>query len=480
MSDKQTNLHPKNDKGINLKPNIITENIPDKAVTFEKLSDDVQNTINTHSIQIEKLNASFITLTNLFNKSEVVDGYYVTGTQGSVAVKKTNARFSYFKFPVEKGKSYVVTSNDFAIVLVNADDVILGLLGKKQEDQLNFTFTLSPKSAAVHAYVSFVPSKHPSDTYMIMEGKTLPTEYYPYGNTYAFNGNTPYLTKDEIDGEIYEVGSDSQFTSFTACLKALQGNSNKKKIKIYGGVYDVFSEIGGAEYCATISSSSNWRDVNTIVPPNTEIVGIGDVVLNFLPTDSEIGNGRTLLSPLNIDNNCVVRNIEIHANNCRYCIHDETSELEINKNTSRLYENVRCYKGNGSGYAQAYGGGCSEGNSYEFIDCYFETNKWGEAWSMHNRNAYTYKGNDIRLDHCVFNAKYSTSTRSIRFGNMNPTAEINNVVLSGCYLNLPVWINSESGQKPNSYNVTMVGCSDVEIKTADLSENNRTLQKFNI
>lgn len=50
--DKQTNLHPKNDSGTNLKPNIISENIPDKAVTLEKLDQSIQDTISNHTASI--------------------------------------------------------------------------------------------------------------------------------------------------------------------------------------------------------------------------------------------------------------------------------------------------------------------------------------------------------------------------------------------------------------------------------------------
>ena len=53
MADKQVNLHPKNDSGTNLKPNNITENIPDKAVTMEKLDQNLQDTIRDHTADIE-------------------------------------------------------------------------------------------------------------------------------------------------------------------------------------------------------------------------------------------------------------------------------------------------------------------------------------------------------------------------------------------------------------------------------------------
>ena len=54
MVDQETNLHPKNNPSINLKPNIVTGNIPDKAVTFKKLDDNLQNRIEVNEANITK------------------------------------------------------------------------------------------------------------------------------------------------------------------------------------------------------------------------------------------------------------------------------------------------------------------------------------------------------------------------------------------------------------------------------------------
>lgn len=65
MSDKQTDLHPKNNTTINLKPNIVGNNIPDKAVTTAKLSSDLQDTITQHSAMIENFSSqqSYVDMT---------------------------------------------------------------------------------------------------------------------------------------------------------------------------------------------------------------------------------------------------------------------------------------------------------------------------------------------------------------------------------------------------------------------------------
>ena len=62
MTDQETNLHPKNNPSVNLKPNIVTGNIPDKAVTFKQLDQNLQNKINSQSVQMAKNTADISSL----------------------------------------------------------------------------------------------------------------------------------------------------------------------------------------------------------------------------------------------------------------------------------------------------------------------------------------------------------------------------------------------------------------------------------
>lgn len=62
MKDQETNLHPKNNPSIDLRPNIVTGNIPDKAVTFKQLDKNLQIDISSHSFQIAKNTADISSL----------------------------------------------------------------------------------------------------------------------------------------------------------------------------------------------------------------------------------------------------------------------------------------------------------------------------------------------------------------------------------------------------------------------------------
>ena len=108
-NDIITNLHPDNDPNTNLYPNIKKENIPNKAIDYNRLDDDVRTLINS----IVSLNPQVDTSTNILafkeNKgiyvgSDTGEWYYWNGTQyvsggiyqaiqlndGSVTYRKTN------------------------------------------------------------------------------------------------------------------------------------------------------------------------------------------------------------------------------------------------------------------------------------------------------------------------------------------------------------------------------------------------------
>ena len=109
MAEIITNLHPDGDVNTNLYPNIKKENIPNKAIDYNRLDDDVRTLINS----IVSLNPQVDASTNILafkeNKgiyvgSDTGEWYYWNGTQyvsggiyqaiqlndGSVTYRKTN------------------------------------------------------------------------------------------------------------------------------------------------------------------------------------------------------------------------------------------------------------------------------------------------------------------------------------------------------------------------------------------------------
>lgn len=415
---------------------------------------------------------------NLFDSGTAVSGKYITGDVGAAIAEKGNVSFWYCVFPVESGKTYAVTGTSFYAIFTDDSDIVIKKSSSPSQNIADFSFSVTdPKITKV--YINASVTAFPIESYMIVEGASLPEKYEPYYKPYyAFRGNQHYATLDDIkemgSGKTYHVGSIREYKSLTECLKALQDDSSEKTIYIDGGEYNVFEEIGGSEYALSLQNDPNeWREVSVVVPPNTTIIGIGNVVLNFLPEKEEIGETASkLLSPLNISGSCTVENITIKAKNCRYCIHDETSGLLEYKGAVKKYKNVRCIKTddggieNNIGYQQAYASGFDDDMTFVFENCHFKS--FSIAWSCHNRDTVSLNNSSrISFVNTIFEGDGECF---VQLGNINWRQEDVKVDISNCYLNKKIRVSADTeyGNK-NAYDITVLGGNsfDIDVETTE-------------
>lgn len=320
----------------------------------------------------------------------------------------------------------------------------------------NTKFSLSEDKGVVLVYLT-------ADASVIIHDISVAT---PYTNRFLIN--------ESVYEEVYRVGSDREVTSFTQMLLNLQGNTHKKVIYIDSGVYDIFEEIGGADFASAITGSADdWRNNSVIVPPNTRIVGLGNVIFNFLPENADISSiGAQQLSPLNIDNNVEVENITINADNCRYCIHSEDSHLERNYYTKKVFKNVVLNKYHtDKGWNQAFGCGFSKGSKFDFDGCIFTS--WNQPISFHDGPMGQYGGATINIRNCIFRTTNESQVYALNFAEMSGAQTHHQVILSNCRLNQPIRINrSLDYVTHNSYDVKAIGCGTVSFSVSDLFEDN--------
>lgn len=264
----------------------------------------------------------------------------------------------------------------------------------------------------------------------------------------------------EKEIKIYRVGATRQYTSFTDCIKALKDNANEKIIYVDEGTYDIFEEFGGSNFALSIQDGTAWDSVCPIIPPNTTIIGLGDVIFNFLPTESEIGSiASKLLSPINVKGTCHIENITINGDNCRYCIHDETGGDSKYIGAKKSYKNVRLNKANtcGIGYGQAYACGFDANQTFEFDSCII--NSVELPMSFHDRYMAISTCGVIEIKNCIIKSS-NLSSNSIRFGNICEFQRHHKVLISSCYLNSEVYIYDELGRaKINNFDVTVLNCN---------------------
>lgn len=415
---------------------------------------------------------------NMFDASAVKKDIYYSNSNGTI-VEKQNTSYVGYVLHLEDEKKYTLTGADY-IIYIAKDGKYKGNVQPSNPVTINTALF----EDANEAYISIKIPKYDLSTYMIVDGNTLPSEYIQFG--YRVKGGV-YAEKKEVKqleerindnhGAIYHVGNEYNYKTFTECVKALANDTSKKTIFIHGGVYDLFEELGGADYALSIEAGTPWYECNVIIPPNTTIIGIGYVELNFKPTAEEIGVAASkLLSPINIRGTCTIENLVVMADNCRYGIHDESSGDVAFSGANKKYRNIKCIKQNTGniGYTQAYAAGIDADQHVIFEGCYFESQN-GNPFSIHNRiisktNAIAHSAS-IEIDNCAFLNKIADGY-GIRLGSS--TSEQQNILtrISNSYISHGLLVRNEDEKSTtvkNPYNITMYRCNN---KIADIAATN--------
>lgn len=326
-----------------------------------------------------------------------------------------------------------------------------------------------------------------SDTFLEDEYFAILSQYSNYPNFIWVVGNVniEWLNQwQQGQGAIYHVGQNGDWQTFTEMLIALENDASEKTVYVEGGVYDIFEEMGGAEYIASISDPSilNWRDVCHVVPPNTTIIGVGDVTLQWLPESSVIGSRAMayLFSPLNLSGSCHIENITVKVKNGRYAIHDETSNDASYNGATRVFKNVRAIFESGSDYdyAYAYGAGHNKNMKLLFENCYFESKRL-TCWSTHDHPAGLNEASSFTFNNCIF--KVGNNDATLQFISSDKVGRLDKVRLNGCSC-AGVQYRSESRVPVlQGYEITAVGCHELSSTTyGDITVDTSTQQYLTI
>ena len=267
----------------------------------------------------------------------------------------------------------------------------------------------------------------------------------------------------------YHVGADKEFTTFNGMLTALADDPREKIVYIDPGEYDIFEEYGGTEYMASLAdtaASMNWRDVCKVVPPNTHIIGLGSVTLKWIATAEEMQNGNvtTLFSPLNVSGNCIIENIKVIGQNCRYAVHDETSGLARYDGAIHRYKNCyfECLEST-YGATTPYGSGHNKNMTLIFDDCEF-VNYQNNAWATHHQVATAIEKATIIFNHCIFRRSKTGSDFYVQFTTDKTNGLKDEVRFNGCYIAAKIkFYTASASEVQQGYDITLIGSSHVDV-----------------
>ena len=124
MADIITTLHPENDENTNLYPNIKKENIPNEAVDRTKLSDEVNNLLNSinelhpSGTDISTTILAFTTNKGVYVATDNNKWYYWNGTQyveGGVFISST----TYTILPTNTDLNTITSQSNYLLVEAN-------------------------------------------------------------------------------------------------------------------------------------------------------------------------------------------------------------------------------------------------------------------------------------------------------------------------------------------------------------------------
>ena len=293
-----------------------------------------------------------------------------------------------------------------------------------------------------------------TDCYVWISGRADETSgYTDYGVSFSDLDEPEYIV---------DINGGGDYASFTACLKALQDNNKKKTIYIKEGTYNIYEELGGDAYIATITdpANTNWRDVQPVVPPNTKIIGIGQVTLKYEPTAQQIGSNAMafLFSPLNTSGSCEIENLDIVCTNCRYALHQETSSLtEFNEAVQHL-KNVRMKKMVGTYGNQAVCAcGIGANNHWEYESCSFEGNT-NMMYYVHTNASNANDMATILFNNCIFVSTHASpgNLNLIEFSSGTYHNTTRNIAkLNNCYSNGKLMLYADANVQ--KWDVTLLG-----------------------
>jgi len=312
----------------------------------------------------------------------------------------------------------------------------------------------------------------------LMVTKVLPLSYQVQ--------NAVDRISDIANDFVYNVGAGLDFETYTACIRALQGDTRKKTIYIHSGTYDIYNETGGAGHWGTFTGNEDdWRQYNDVVPPNTTIIGVGDVYLNFMPSGTGAGaiseDASHVVSPVNLSGTYTLENLTINADNCRYAIHCETSGIADFIGSVYTFKNVRVnryttyFTTNRYKHNDAFACGYEDETRFEFDNCTFYADTNGTPFRFHDRGTARAT---IAANNCVIRGNGSNRSM-IRLEDVSSNENAHTYInCSNCFIDGKIHLHKSSGNR-NPFDVTLLNCGNPIIEIDSEMENPYTPKVYN-
>lgn len=287
--------------------------------------------------------------------------------------------------------------------------------------------------------------------------------------------------EDAPKANVYYVGGDSEHQSLTQLFIDLAGDTTEKIIYVNPGTYNIFREYRDAQIPTPPDdvTSSDYLTRCVFVPPNTKLIGIGNVTLKWNPAKNDIAKGEARTwSPLNVRYACHIENITIHCKYGRYCIHDDSHNAADDQGVNHTYKNVKCiyeYSEDGYGFNNTIGFGFSQKNTYLFEDCYFENRTTGSnaAFYGHGASGTALNADEspsVTVKNCIIIGG-SNNKRVVRLQSLNKSDLRTRALFEDCYIDGGIYLTLYYDDAVQAFDVTLLKSGN-PTQTIDQPENN--------
>ena len=393
---------------------IETKFIKDKAVTLEKIADNVITKINESASKIDSLKEDLdnlpIDLNYQYLKlSDLDSGKYYNWYSGNPSMSIiAHDAYSIYKtpIPVKSGQTINYENIDMAFTVVTTiDNELIGKLNN-----------LTGKTYGTGMYtveqdcLVYVTHKNVDEPAMLTVDCEIPNEYTEglISATFAPMSRKMFeMIKTGIGYNplpVITVKKDGSgdYTNVVDAVNYANSLDIGADIYVYDGVYDILDELGGNTFLASVSRNGTFAERQGLrLSDNVNLYGVGRVIFNYLLPDTVTYVQSQCTSCINLYGSNRIENIEFYAKNCRYACHDETNGG--NPYIKRYVKNCRfVHYGNADGlweYPTVMGGGAGGGSQYDWVNCQFITTAYNQAFSYHTN--YEKKPSKFNIDGCV-------------------------------------------------------------------------------
>lgn len=371
----------------------------DKAQALTEVAANLAGNIPTKAIelQIEKVAGFYNTDSNFLGGGtrikcpQVINGIFATfrsDTAGTAYCEVLDENMSIIKTVSANVSVNTSVYFDLENLVTGLDAVWIRMYGEGD---------VIPKRSEVSIVTPEMISRQPNGEYYHIyktSGGWVKTTSLPYC--------IPFIIYGGVSTKSITVGNNRMFSSIKSAVDYANALPvNEWDIFIDEGTYDIYSELGGDTWYSSITSSgTNMQGIR--LGDNVNLIGIGNVVLQFIAPDS-------LATSSNVPNVSVlelsekrnaIKNIKAIGKNVRYVIHDETDNKRPHQR--RLYENVELdHQGVVSGtWASPAAFGCGFSSDSEFI---FDRCIFHKSFLIHNNTDQI--PSNIVFNNCQFLGK---------------------------------------------------------------------------